>query len=228
MRSRASFVKLSSIAAIIALLVLAGIGGTNAQAGRLAASPTMMGTMAADSAFPPCPPAMDAMMATMMPTMSGTMMPTMMATMKSTMMPTMMATSAFDMMTGCELYGSFNGKAEVPGPADVNATGTVELKISRPASGPGQVCYEIHVTGLAKPVTATHIHKAAAGTSGSVVVPFPVIPDAKGDAIGCAVNVDRALIADILTEPQNYYVNVHNADFPNGAARAQLTSIEPK
>jgi hypothetical protein len=34
--------------------------------------------------------------------------------------------------------------------------------------------------------------------------------------------VDRSLIKAILTYPQDYYVNVHTTDFPDGADRGQL------
>ncbi len=38
---------------------------------------------------------------------------------------------------------------------------------------------------------------------------------------GC-VKVDRALALEILKRPADYYVNVHNAEFPGGAVRGQL------
>ena len=31
-----------------------------------------------------------------------------------------------------------------------------------------------------------------------------------------------AVVADILAHPENYYVNVHNAEHPGGAIRGQL------
>jgi len=34
--------------------------------------------------------------------------------------------------------------------------------------------------------------------------------------------VDRRLLMDIIQHPQDYYVNVHTADFPGGAIRGQL------
>jgi hypothetical protein len=38
---------------------------------------------------------------------------------------------------------------------------------------------------------------------------------------GC-VTADKDLIKDIRQNPENYYVNVHNAAFPGGAVRGQL------
>jgi len=65
-----------------------------------------------------------------------------------------------------------------------------------------------------------HIHKGAAGVNGPIVVTLNT-PDKNGTSTACA-DIDPALAKDILANPQGYYVNVHNADFPNGAARGQL------
>jgi hypothetical protein len=38
----------------------------------------------------------------------------------------------------------------------------------------------------------------------------------------CLTGLDKNLLKDILRNPLNYYVNVHNAPFPSGAVRGQL------
>ncbi len=115
---------------------------------------------------------------------------------------------------------TLTGSAEVPGPGDPDGSGTADLTLN---PGLGEVCWTITVTGVA-PVTAAHIHAAPAGVAGSVVVPlFPPLPDANGVSSGCTTGVDRALILAIIQNPENYYVNVHNAEYPAGALRGQLS-----
>ena len=47
-------------------------------------------------------------------------------------------------------------------------------------------------------------------------------PPTDGSSGGC-VEVGRTLAKDILKNPADYYVNVHNAEFPAGALRGQLS-----
>jgi len=78
----------------------------------------------------------------------------------------------------------------------------------------GRVCWGYDVEGVSPP-TAAHIHEGAAGESGSPVVTL----DLDGT---CTLDVDRDIIVRIASNPADFYVNIHNDDFPDGALRGQL------
>jgi CHRD domain len=109
------------------------------------------------------------------------------------------------------------GNVESPA-GDPVATGTSTVRLR---AGQGQLCYRITASNLSGPAVAAHIHKAAAGASGPVVIPLAT-PGSDGKSGGC-VAVARTLVAQVLAAPASYYVNVHTAEFPAGAIRGQLT-----
>ena len=69
-----------------------------------------------------------------------------------------------------------------------------------------------------KPLSA-HIHKGRAGTSGPVFIPLGKTYKTKG----CA-SAAKKLIDAVESNPNAYYVNVHNAKYPNGIVRGQLVA----
>jgi hypothetical protein len=109
------------------------------------------------------------------------------------------------------------GENEVPVTGDLDGTGTASLTLNR---GTGEVCWDISVTGITLPATAAHIHVAPVGVPGPVVVTLGA-PGADGSSRDCTT-ADRELVKDIAKNPSDYYVNVHNSDFPGGALRGQL------
>jgi len=110
------------------------------------------------------------------------------------------------------------GEAEVPGPGDSDGTGTATLTIDAEKA---TICYTLEVADIAD-AAAAHIHEAGFGVAGPVVVELEA--PASGESSGCA-DVEQDLATDILDDPGQYYVNVHNADFPDGAVRGQLTQM---
>ena len=120
---------------------------------------------------------------------------------------------------GRPLEATLTGAAEVPGPGDPDGSGTAHITLNQ---GQGEVCFELTVSDITLPATAAHIHVGTAGVAGGVVVTL-VPPDASGSSSGCATGVDKDLIKAIRQNPAGYYVNVHNADFPAGAVRGQLS-----
>ena len=119
---------------------------------------------------------------------------------------------------GRPLTAAMTGAAEAPSPGDSDGTGTATLRLN-----PGQqrVCFVLTATKITLPAAAAHIHTGAAGTPGPVLVTLTA-PDASGISGGC-VSAPRATIKAILKTPSAYYVNVHTADFANGAIRGQLS-----
>jgi hypothetical protein len=117
---------------------------------------------------------------------------------------------------GRPLSIAMTGAAEAPGPGDPDGTGTATITLNH---GQGQVCFELTVANI-DTATAAHIHEAPVGVPGPVVV--GLTPPATGSSAGC-VAVAPALVKEIQQNPAAYYVNVHNAAFPAGAVRGQLT-----
>lgn len=125
-------------------------------------------------------------------------------------------TLAAPVFAGSPMVTSLTGAQEVPGPGDPDGSGTATVRVSH---GRGEVCYVIEVSGIA-PATAAHIHVAPAGVAGPVVVPLTA--PTSGSSSGC-VSVSRELAKAIMRDPENYYVNVHNSEYPAGALRGQLS-----
>jgi hypothetical protein len=117
-----------------------------------------------------------------------------------------------------------SGAAEVcptaPGTCGGPGTGTATIEIDRNAR---TLCYAITTQDVALPLLAAHIHAAPAGQAGPVVIPLFTQP-VNAATVGptCLTDLDKNLLKAIIRNPENYYVNVHNAVFPNGAVRGQL------
>ena len=114
---------------------------------------------------------------------------------------------------GRPLTATLSGANEIP-PADPDGFGFAEVTLNQ---GQGEVCWNITVNNIDLPIVADHIHRGTATQNGPVVVDFGASLN------GCTTGVDEELIKDIRQNPQNYYVNVHNAPFPGGAVRGQLS-----
>ena len=108
------------------------------------------------------------------------------------------------------------GANEVPGPGDPDGSGEAKIQINMKRH---QLCYTLVVRRIA-PATAAHIHVGDSTDAGPVVVPLGAPTD--GRSTGCAADVDPTLIRNLLRNPRDYYVNVHNAEYPAGALRGQL------
>ncbi len=117
---------------------------------------------------------------------------------------------------GRPLTATLTGAAEVPGPGDADGSGSARITLNH---GQGQICYELKVSNIGT-ATLAHIHTGASTVAGPVLVTLD--PPADGSSDGC-VNVDKVTIKAIMDNPAGYYINVHNAEFPDGAVRGQLS-----
>ena len=79
----------------------------------------------------------------------------------------------------------------------------------------------IRVQRIGLPITAAHIHRGAAGEAGPIVVGLFAGSATDGMLQGC-VQAEPAVLRAIQQDRSNYYVNVHNERFPDGAVRGQL------
>ncbi|AZC13995.1 MULTISPECIES: CHRD domain-containing protein [unclassified Microbacterium] len=111
-------------------------------------------------------------------------------------------------------FTRLTGAAEVPGPGDPDGRGFAFVRWD---TEDGEVCYNLFVQRI-QPAAAAHIHVGGAGASGPVVQDLAA--PTKGYSSGCVYNPDLA--AALAADPENYYVNVHNAEYPGGAVRGQL------
>lgn len=111
-------------------------------------------------------------------------------------------------------FTRLTGAAEVPGPGDPDGLGFAFVRWN---ADNGLICYNVFVRGI-DPATAAHIHVGDENTAGPVVQPLEAPTD--GYSAGCAVNGELAAALD--ANPDDYYVNVHNAEYPAGAVRGQL------
>lgn len=106
------------------------------------------------------------------------------------------------------------------------------------------LCYLIEAAGIGELELApgngrqAHIHRGRKGENGPVVVTLAwpqdgraadciaenrVLPNGnRAFAIDPVTGQTRATVFEILMNPEQFYVNVHNAEFPAGAIRGQL------
>jgi hypothetical protein len=123
---------------------------------------------------------------------------------------------------GVKLRAILKGKNEVPGPGDPTGTGKVGLVLNAKKA---RVCFTLSVSDLA-PITAGFIVEGGRDEVGEVTL--RLFKDAGGlDGDGsfdqrCLRKVDKKLIRSIASEPDRYFVNIRNNEYPDGAVRGPL------
>lgn len=150
-------------------------------------------------------------------------------------------TTALAGHTNTILHTMMDGSAEVP------ENGNMEMFVGD-ANGEGHayifgidgdlttLCYSMTVTGIQLvPIgsgMAAHIHEGAMDENGPVVAVLAGPED--GNAADCLTEGEEGkfptgemgIVQRILSNPSDFYINVHNPQFPEGAIRGQLSSIQ--
>jgi hypothetical protein len=103
---------------------------------------------------------------------------------------------------------------------------------------PLTLCYTIRVERLAETEfapgngRAAHIHEGQIGENGPVVanLAWPQ-DDQAADCLtegetGKFPTMESGIVQRILQNPEDFYINIHNTEFPNGAIRGQLEDTQ--
>jgi len=128
---------------------------------------------------------------------------------------TAIAASPLNAQAAQRLTANLTGRAEVPGPGKMNASGYATVRVN---TAQRRVCYTVNFRNVPN-VTMAHIHSGARGVAGPPVV---TLQRAGPRAFQGCTRVARALARDLVNSPRRFYVNVHSTAFPNGAIRGQL------
>jgi hypothetical protein len=115
---------------------------------------------------------------------------------------------------------ALDGASEVPGPGDPDGSATARLDLGTVSN---EVCVsELTISDVTAP-TLFHIHRGAVGVAGPIVVDLgPAL-----SAVPYCATIDAALMAELITTPDAFYLNIHNDEFQAGAVRGQLPTATP-
>jgi hypothetical protein len=119
---------------------------------------------------------------------------------------------------------------EVPAcvPATNAARGVATFHVTDAATG--TVEYKVVANNLPGTVTAAHIHIGPPGVAvpGNIVQALEaVVPGPDNGVVGRGTFTNPTLVAQMLANPHNYYVNVHSNICPSGVIRGQLDDHGP-
>ena len=130
---------------------------------------------------------------------------------------------------------------EVPPVTGAESTGggtvTITLDVTRDSYGnvtSGAATFGVNLTGFpaGTPINMAHIHQAAAGQSGNVVVSTTLAPGevtlntGGGSFNRSGVAVPPDIASQLMSNPAGFYFNVHSTSNPAGVARGQLVRIQ--
>jgi|ERR671918_1620896 hypothetical protein len=98
---------------------------------------------------------------------------------------------------------------------DPDGSGTATVLVD---ARDGVACFDVQTTNVADPITA----RIQSGSTGAIGPPVVILFENQvAPARGC-VPADRKTVREIGKNPERYYLNVVNDEFPVGAVRGQL------
>ena len=119
---------------------------------------------------------------------------------------------------GNNFAATLTGANEVP-PGDPDGAGTASISIDDVTN---RICTHLEVRNIGA-VSAAHIHRGRAGVNGPPVITLDAPDD--DDSDDCD-DVPDALVDEIRRSPADFYVNVHTAEYPDGAIRGQIFNVQ--
>lgn len=114
-----------------------------------------------------------------------------------------------------DLEANMVGAAERPSPGALKGSGYAAIDVS---SADSEVCYELTVSDVPN-ITAAHVHEGGLEVAGPIVAELDA--PTSGASEGC-VEVEQGVADNLSSNPENFYVNVHSSEFPDGAVRGQV------
>lgn len=115
---------------------------------------------------------------------------------------------------GAKLIASLTAPAD----GDANGAGLFEAVVNPTTE---RICYTI-TAGAIDSATVAQIHTGSGGEIGDPVLTLDT-PDGDDDDSEDCQDIDAGLAQAMISNPENYYVNVRTAAHPRGAIRGQLT-----
>jgi CHRD domain len=117
-----------------------------------------------------------------------------------------------------------------------DAVGNVTFDLERSGAGTitsGEVIFYFNYSFPgAVTITGLHVHEAAKGTNGSIVISSGIGPiadaDGHGNITAIVTETSPATLQAILDNPRGYYVNLHTSVNSGGAMREQLHNPRPR
>lgn len=115
-----------------------------------------------------------------------------------------------------------DGMQEAPGPGDDDGKGNAKLTLKPDDE---ELCFVIKWKNIEDP-EAGHIHKGKEGDDGDIVVELFTKTQDESPIKDCVSDVEKKTLKQLANKPEKFYVNLHNAEFEDGAIRGQLEVVD--